>query len=351
MPGGHTDGSGPPAVARPYAGFVDLAVFVLVAVTCCCLALMVIAIAMSRRARAEAPGRPAVVAEYAPPESMDAASAALILQRPRRVLPAKVLELAVRGAVRFVPSTRRRRRLDLTPGHPKGLDSVDAQLVRAMFPPGTDTFRPSRRNRGWSSAAQQVLAHTRAAAIRWQRRLDGANTVIILGMLAFLAELVLVLVAGLAGAPLGLVMSLGFVGVIAAILPGPILGREFFTPEGAEARDHLLGLKEFMHWAEEDRIRALQSPETADMVGIDEGATLRLYERLLPYAAVFGMTKEWLRVLRARYADEGVMPVWLDPAIGDLGTADIEVVDMVDSVVGDTSISGDGDGGGDGGGD
>ena len=45
-----------------------------------------------------------------------------------------------------------------------------------------------------------------------------------------------------------------------------LVSRKPLTALGAEVRDHLKGLKEFIEWAEADRIRMLQSPTGAERV-------------------------------------------------------------------------------------
>jgi uncharacterized membrane protein YgcG len=70
----------------------------------------------------------------------------------------------------------------------------------------------------------------------------------------------------------------------------------------------LEGIREYLQLAEEDRLKAAQAPQTADLVssgrrafGDDSpGTVVNLYERLLPYAVLFGLEREWAKVIRAR---------------------------------------------------
>ena len=91
---------------------------------------------------------------------------------------------------------------------------------------------------------------------------------------------------------------------LVAIVVIGMCSRKPLTVRGAETRDHLLGLKEFIAWAEADRIRMLQSPSGAERVPVDVDdprQKLALYEKLLPYAVVFGQEKEWSRQLAVLY--------------------------------------------------
>lgn len=57
-----------------------------------------------------------------------------------------------------------------------------------------------------------------------------------------------------------------------------------------ETRRHLMGLRRFVTMAEADRIAWLQSVDTAPR---DDEGRLHLYERLLPWAIVFGAEETW----------------------------------------------------------
>ena len=120
-------------------------------------------------------------------------------------------------------------------------------------------------------------------------------------------------IAGLVGFVQPLVpIVLIIVAVLAVLLVILLVVHKPLTAVGAETRDHLLGLKQFIEWAEADRIRMLQSPEGAERVPVDTDdprQMLRLYETLLPYAVVFGQEKQWARELAVLYG-EGNSPTW-----------------------------------------
>ncbi|HSW75380.1 MAG TPA: DUF2207 domain-containing protein, partial [Candidatus Saccharimonadales bacterium] len=74
------------------------------------------------------------------------------------------------------------------------------------------------------------------------------------------------------------------------------------TKNGTETLEYLKGLKMYMKMAEADRIRYLQSPTGAEKIEIDTNnpqQLVKLYEKLLPYAILFGIEKEWA----AQFAD------------------------------------------------
>jgi uncharacterized membrane protein len=72
---------------------------------------------------------------------------------------------------------------------------------------------------------------------------------------------------------------------------------------GTEAKEYLLGLKEYIKLAEADRLKYLQSPEGAKEYGNYEQNTtkIKLFEKLLPYAIIFGLEKDWANSFKDIY--------------------------------------------------
>jgi uncharacterized membrane protein YgcG len=77
------------------------------------------------------------------------------------------------------------------------------------------------------------------------------------------------------------------------------------TSQGTEAKEYLLGLKEYIKLAEAERLRYLQSPEGAEKYGDPNlGATkIKLFEKLLPYAIIFGLEKDWANSFEGIYSE------------------------------------------------
>lgn len=86
------------------------------------------------------------------------------------------------------------------------------------------------------------------------------------------------------------------------------------TDKGLALSRYLEGLKEYIKVAEADRIKMLQSPEGAEKIGtvdVKDGSQLvRLYEKVLPYAVLFGQEKEWAKRLGNLYETAGGNPAW-----------------------------------------
>ena len=110
-----------------------------------------------------------------------------------------------------------------------------------------------------------------------------------------------------------LAVAIGVIGINAIIwvglgLIGLVAGRKPLTSEGAKLKEHLLGLKEFIRVAEADRLQMLQSVSGAERVATDAGSIIKVYEKLLPYAVLFGLEKEWAGTL-GKYYDQNP-PDW-----------------------------------------
>ena len=87
------------------------------------------------------------------------------------------------------------------------------------------------------------------------------------------------------------------------------------SDKGLELRRYLAGLKSYIELAEKDRLKMLQSPEGAEKTGVkikddQDGNLVRLYERTLPYAVLFGQEKEWNKQLAVHYQNSGETPTW-----------------------------------------
>ncbi len=87
------------------------------------------------------------------------------------------------------------------------------------------------------------------------------------------------------------------------------------TDKGLVLRRYLMGLEEYIKAAEAERLKFLQGPDTAQKVGevvdvTNPGQIVKLYERVLPYAILFGQEKQWTKRLSTFYESAEVAPSW-----------------------------------------
>jgi len=293
------------------------------------------------------------VVQFSPPGG-SVVEHGLMLRADRHVLAAAVLDLAVRGRVRVLAPSGRRApiAIEVPPG--AGLSVDERRLISALRPPLSSKRRQRRYlkaladigivARSVPEAPDVVFLTGRGAFTRARRgtiraffdserkRLKSAGLVrpIILSLHLYVLSLLF-----LVGAVIGVmcliaavlngewVSALIFVAFLAGLFwalmlaPPPIMR---FTPAGQEVRRHLSGLRGYMRLAEADRMRVLQSPEGAllgpigsptpgqESLGMRPPAPMPndavaavgmdrylLDERLLPYASLFRLEKQWQR--------------------------------------------------------
>lgn len=83
----------------------------------------------------------------------------------------------------------------------------------------------------------------------------------------------------------------------------------YYKNAGLEAARYMDGLKLYIEMAEADRLKFLQSVEGAE---VSADGIVKLYEKLLPYAAIFGLEESWMNELKD-YCElkEVTEPDWL----------------------------------------
>jgi len=272
------------------------------------------------------PGRGIVVAEYVPPAEPTVLEAAELTGHADRGVGASLLSLAVAGRVRIVETGPKRYAVE--PATPASNDTVrslrprptadaDAAALAALLftehpDPAArrDLAKPDARlTRGLQRLRSEVAK--RVVAKGW-RRVPERRMRIALGVIAGIGGVGSVVFGMTAldqamGGPwpavsavVGVGSAIGALFAVASVRP--------LTERGRALRDHLEGLREYIRLAEADRLRMLQSPEGA----LRSDEVLQLTERLLPYAVLFGLEREWSRELAALYDERDETPDWYD---------------------------------------
>ncbi|MBQ9918835.1 MAG: DUF2207 domain-containing protein [Microbacterium sp.] len=262
----------------------------------------------SRRRNRDAAGRGIIVPEYAPPADVDVLEGAHLVGRSRGALPAAVLDTAVAGHLRIVedPSADDELALEYIDG--TGASPLRAGVLAAVF---GERPRPGERvalDTPGSDAGERLrdLLTVAGAEVRrrgWMRppRMRGAVIAGTIAVIAFGVAVAALIITSVGAAP-----TWWQVAAIPATVAGGILTfvllrySDRVTDAGAPARDHLLGLRDYLTLAEADRMRVLQSPEGAERrpAGVDDPVqVLHLHEKLLPWAVVWGVEREWADVL------------------------------------------------------
>lgn len=271
-----------------------------------------------RRRLRDDPGRPTIIAEYEPPAGVDALTAAVMLGRGTTAIPAEILEQAVGGSLRILEKPGVfRSKLTAELVDPRKADANGLRVLKGLF--GSDlpigkTFTFGKTSTRFAKAAQKLLTSTGAQIRRdWKRPVPMAQVLLpslvglVLGGATFAFGIV-AMVNYVTWFPTVPLLILGFALIFVTMI---LVARRPLNAAGAEVRDHLKGLEEFIRWAEEDRIRMLQSPQGAERRPVDTSSPremLVLYEKLLPFAVVFGQEKQWADRLAVMYGSDS--PTW-----------------------------------------
>lgn len=289
---------------------------------------LVWAIVFRVRMLRDEPGRPTIIAEYAPPPRIDALESAVLLGKTTKAIPAEVLEQAVVGSIRIEEAGRKLfggLKLKAVLVDPARADGDGLLLLQGLFPtmvPG-DEYEFGSSDTRLSSAARRIIkaAERELDARALRRRVSsGLRFWPMLGAIVFgILTIALGFQALGAYVDATIPVLLMIVAFVMIFVVAGLVSRKPLTAAGAETRDHLKGLQVFIEWAEADRIRMLQSPQGAERIALDDSGArvdpanprqmLRIYETLLPYAVVFGQEEEWAEHLAVLYDQTGV-PGW-----------------------------------------
>ncbi len=291
----------------------------------------------------------ALVVEYSPVQpprrTADAVDDAILVGRERRAVAAGLLQLATTRKVRLAAETSDRGRVAvgvelLDEG---ALTEADTALLEALFGPGHPRDRVRRFSRDRRLVGRRVRAFVdRRTAQLTRRGLLRASTArprqtvrVIAWILLLIAvpPAVLTLIAG-AWLP-GALCAAAAIGLIAALWIVPPGERNAPTTEGEQRRVHLDGLRQYMTLAEADRIRFLQSPAGAQTrPGVtDATEAFILDERLLPWAVVFGIEREWLAHLKIAYDELDGSSLHALGEVADGAAELLQVGDVLGSLV------------------
>jgi uncharacterized membrane protein YgcG len=291
-----------------------------------------------------------LVPEYLPPRGVSVGGAAYIYDTHSQAksVTAQLLDLAIRGKIRLIETPKK----GLFKGKQKdysyqvldesGLHDDEVQLLTALnfgkaAPRVGDAVELTQAQSNLSFK-QALLVQNRQEALLKLPRTNYNN----LAHGGFMQPKESKLALGLIGTGIGVNVVGGavvaaaialahenlqeialFGGVVAAlaamigmgvaiiVLGARSVGYENLTDKGYRMRHYLLGLEEYIKFAEADRIKFLQGPKTAEKIDTsDSAAMVKLCEKLLPYAVIFGQEKQWAKTLQVYYDNLHQAPVW-----------------------------------------
>jgi uncharacterized membrane protein YgcG len=306
-----------------------------------------------------------IIAQYEPPAGVSAMLAANIVGKPKKGMAASIVDLAVRGKLRIIEKPREGFQAakfgvqqlnvdELLPDEERVMNALFAftrlsnltamfDSLRASIPQlklvaggsaGGGDGDPVDANVKWlekndvllgdsvKSLIKSVESNAEAVGLRKARH---PAIVTVIGVLAVVGAVLMFITTFTRGGDDGLAIALGVIGAnagawIAVLVFGLVSGLRPLTSEGSKLYDQLLGLKLYIRLAEADRLKMLQSVSGAEKVSTSDGNQIvKIYERLLPYAVLFGWEKEWSTELAKYYGTTS--PDWYSG--GNMGAFDV----------------------------
>jgi uncharacterized membrane protein YgcG len=274
---------------------------------------------------ASAKGRGIIIPQYTVPQGINLLESAEIVGRRWTGVSAQIVSFAVRGKLRILdyPVTSSGAKFTLQLLDTSGVDDQELELLTALFGDDALAIGAVREVGVIDDAAARAVASVQADARTRvldrgfkEKRSSRAGLLIALGvfLLIFVAA-GLVVVTAFFMAFSGWVFFSIFVAFLCVFVSVGFAWRPpVLTAPGAKLRDYLLGMRDYLQLAEADRFRMLQSPEGAERVRIEgldianPAEKVKLYEKLLPFAVLWGIEGEWAKELTINYGDTA--PAW-----------------------------------------
>ncbi len=288
------------------------------------LAVLGAAIVSRVRSRRNARGSGIIIPQYSEPEGITILQAAHLMGRPATAIPAAIVRLAVRRNLRILAyqTYAESAPYSLQFIGTDGASDDDIGMLDDIFGEGevagtTKEFAQSDQTLMRALGAWSDLARASLNTEGFQARAKGLAT----GILLALAQVVLGIVTigafvvqvGTLNNFSGYLVLTALFGTL-ALIPTIVLAVRPAQPtaKGAEARDYLLGMKLYLTVAEGDRLRALQSPKGAERIDVGNNVEMvKLYEKLLPWAVLWGVEDQWMHELAVRVDSLTDKPDWI----------------------------------------
>ncbi len=302
--------------------FFDYVPYVLAALSLCLFVLMIF---IKLKYGRNYPGKGTIIAEYTPPENISILLAADISDNSARSATAQLLDLAVRKKIRIIESDNnsfgifKSKEYSLELVNVDHLDSDESSLIRIFFGGlvvgAKYTLKRQDTSKAIALSALFLTVGKKSQDNGYRKNQKGITIIQSLMLLGVYGCLIFAYTSG-GGGINGIMAFMEFVLFIVSILSitfFKLLLLKPLTQKGRTVYDYLQGLKLYIKMAEVDRLKFLQSPDGAlkESIDINDSSQLVvLYERLLPYAVLFGQEKEWLKQLGKYYEVNNASPYW-----------------------------------------
>jgi len=283
-------------------------------------ALGIVATVVLRRKKVVATST--IIPQYSVPKGLDVMIAAEMINKRHTALQAQLVSLAVKRKIRLLGyPVHDANTADYAVQFVDGtkLESWEQAVVTALFgaSPASGDARDLQRagDDELAGALGPIVAALPGAVTASGFEGPPART---RGSWWFVIAAVVLTLAGVIGS-----IAAGWIGLVLGAF-GTIVGlggvgftlfaarkRTTWSAQGAEWVDYLLGMKMYLELAEKDRFRMLQSATGADRIDTTDGRqVVKLYEKLLPWAVIWGIEDSWARELEVQLQQTGEELDW-----------------------------------------
>ena len=262
--------------------------------------------------RSEKTNKP-IVPQYLPPKNINVLGASKLLFASQAKMSAIILELAVNGYIEIRENEvkgflGKKKEYTLKLINRDAKDSLHRAILDSLFKGKSEYIIKNNDTK----TGQELYSDINTYLTNFEKRVFYKSNKKFekLNAISFTLCIIGLIIGSMAIG--GLMENLGsdlyFLPVVSLIVLLIIniiaLGISPLSLKGSEMKEYLLGLKMYMKMAEADRLKYLQSVEGAERIISNEGgAKVKLYEKLMPYASIFGIEKSWNRVLEVEYGD------------------------------------------------
>lgn len=261
-------------------------------------------------------GRGVIVPQYDAPQGMQALQVGAIydFDVQNNDITATIIDLAIRKYLKIIETKVEKTlqkdtteySLQLLNNDFTALNQYEKTILSKLFddaPIGTTIELKNLKNKLYSTANQVGKAVEKDLTDQGYFRSNPKTAGKLLSGLAVVVAVVLFYAFGVIGIPAGIGLALG--AAIAFFFARAMSAR---TAKGVEALEHIKGLRLYMQVAEKDRIEKLQAPNAPYAAHAAEPVkTVELFEKLLPFAIVLGVEKQWGEQFKSLYTSP---PEW-----------------------------------------
>jgi uncharacterized membrane protein len=264
-----------------------------------------------RRGR-DAKGRGVIVPQYDAPDGLKPIEVGALMdfKVDSSDITATIIDLAIRRYLKIIEEKKDKLlrkdtlnyKLQLINADFSSLDKNETMLLNRLFPEaavGAEVDISAQKNKLYTLVGKlnkAVESQLKQADYFRSKSAtpNGKNG------LKFLAGLALIILSFI------LFGAYAWIGTIS----GAVIGSLFLaflearTAKGTAAKEHALGLKMYMETAEKDRLEKLQGPDAKYAANAAAPVkTVELFEKLLPYAMVLGVEKQWSKQFESLYLE------------------------------------------------